>query len=191
MTGLVQRGINRGSVVVAVVILLLAAVVATFLVLRDDDRDPGAVSAAGEEGVWDPYAKLADGGRGATTAVRAQWEPVAEKFASVFLDPGRRAAWLSALRPLVADQLYAGLEEVEPRKVPDGTPGTLELVASGNRFRRRHDHGRRPHRLAARTAAGGLPQRRLRLAGLRLRGPRSGLVDPARPRESPRRGSRS
>ncbi|NYJ01464.1 hypothetical protein HNR19_002162 [Nocardioides thalensis] len=133
MTGLVQRGINRGSVVVAVVILLLAAVVATFLVLRDDDRDPGAVSAAGEEGVWDPYAKLADGGRGATTAVRAQWEPVAEKFASVFLDPGRRAAWLSALRPLVADQLYAGLEEVEPRKVPDGTPGTLELVASGNR----------------------------------------------------------
>lgn len=133
MTDLAENGRHRGSLVVAVVILLLAAVVATLLVLRDDDRDPGAVSTAGEEGVWDPYAKLADGGRGATDAVRKQWEPVAERFATVFLDPGRRAAWLTALRPLVADRLYAGLTEVEPRKVPGGAPGTLELVASGNR----------------------------------------------------------
>lgn len=133
MTGLLQREGRRGSLVVAAVILLLAAVVATFLVLRDDDRDPGAVTTASEEGVWDPYAKLASGGRGATAVVRAQWEPVAGRFADVFLDPGRRAAWLTALRPLVTDQLFGGLEEVEPRKVPGGTAGTLELVASGNR----------------------------------------------------------
>lgn len=133
MTGLLQRGGRRGSLVVAAVILLLAAVVATFLVLSDDDRDPGAVTAAGEEGVWDPYAKLADGGRGATVVVRAQWEPVAEQFAAVFLDPGRRAAWLADLRPIVTDQLYSGLEEVETRKVPGGSPSALELVASGNR----------------------------------------------------------
>lgn len=133
MTGLLQRDDRRGSLVVAAVILLLAAVAATFLVLRDGDRDPGAVTTAGEEGAWDPYTKLADGGRGAKPAVRAQWEPVAEGFADTFLDPGRRAPWLAALRPLVTDQLYGGLEEVEPRKVPGGGVGTVELVASGNR----------------------------------------------------------
>lgn len=133
MTGLLEREGRRGSLVVAAVILLLAAAAATYLVLRDDDRDPGAVTTAGGEGVWDPYAKLADGGRGATAAVRAQWEPVAVDFAESFLEAGRPAPWLAAMRPLVTDQMYAGLEEVEPRKVPDGSYAGLDLVASGNR----------------------------------------------------------
>jgi hypothetical protein len=65
--------------------------------------------------------------------VRAQWEPVVEEFTGTFLDPGRRAAWLSALRPLVTEQVYAGLEEIEPRKMPGGSMASLDLVKSGNR----------------------------------------------------------
>lgn len=127
--------------------LLVALVVATVMFLApgdisdlapgDDDESPTADAGRDDEdddgagGPWDPYATSTDGGRADTEQARGDWEPVVERFTARFLDPQSRQ-WLAGLRPLVTQQLYARLRQVDPANVPSGSFVAAEVVDSGD-----------------------------------------------------------
>lgn len=126
--------------------LVVALVVATvmFLLPSDlggigpgaDEESPAAGSGeddddTGPDGPWDPYAASTEGGLAGTDQARAEWEPVVERFTDRFLDPDSRR-WLAQLRPLVTEQLFERLRQVDPANVPAGQFVAAELAGSGD-----------------------------------------------------------
>lgn len=124
--------------------LVVVVVVACVMFLRSGSPDPDSSTedaatapggnGAGEaaDGPWDPYATTASGGRAATDAEQREWLPIVEQFTDRFLDPGAARSWITALSPLVTEQLAERLRHIDPANVPEGEYVSAAIEASGD-----------------------------------------------------------